>query len=300
MFPGGARDVLGKPEREAAPLKKTALVSGATGAIGRATCAALLQQGATVIGLGRDPVKLKTLQGDLALFARRFAEVRLAGLSEAHWGDAIRKAVARHSPIDVYVHAMGTLIPGALQEQSERDVRDIIEANLLSVVWAVRAIAPHMIARGSGHIIAVASLGGLVPMPYQSLYSATKFAVRGLCLSLHEELRAHGVRVSLVSPGAVRSPMLDAEGRDPRAALAFVGRPASPTDVAAAIVGLIRRPRRELVTPALHRFVGAIVTAFPELFGFLFPHLQRLGDRRLQAHVPCCLHGQEADCGFLS
>jgi len=91
-----------------------------------------------------------------------------------------------------------------------------------------------------------------------------------------------------------------AEGRDPRAALAFVGRPASPTNVAAAILGLIRRPRRELVTPSLHRFVGGIVTAFPGMFGFLFPHLQRLGDRRLQVHVPCCLRGQEVKCGFLS
>ena len=300
MVHGSTPEATGKRARDPAPLKKTVLVSGATGAIGRATCAALLQEGATVIGLARDLARLELLQRDLRLFGRGFVAVQLAGPSEALWDDAIREALACHSPIDVCVHAMGTLIPGALLELREREVREIVEANLLSAVSAVRAIAPHMIARGGGHIIVVASLGGLVPMPYQSLYSATKFAVRGLCLSLYEELRPRGVRVSLVSPGPVRSSMLDAEGRDPRAALAFVGRPASPTNVAAAILGLIRRPRRELVTPSLHRFVGGIVTAFPGMFGFLFPHLQRLGDRRLQVHVPCCLRGQEVKCGFLS
>jgi len=281
-------------------LPKTAIVAGATGAIGRATCAALLQRGATVIGLGRDQARLKTLQRDLAQLGDGFTPVQMSGLSEGRWGDTIQRVLTLQSPIDLFVHAIGILIPGAVLELREPEIRTIVATNLLSVVSAARAIAPHMIACGSGHFVAVASLGGLIPMPYQALYSATKFGVRGFCLSLHEELRPHGVCVSMVSPGPVSSPMLEAERTDSRASLASVGRPADPERVAEDIIRVIRFPRREIVNPGVHRFTGAIVNAFPDLFGFIFPGLQRLGRRRLRMFVPRHRDARGVNHGFLS
>lgn len=263
--------------------QKTAIVAGATGAIGRATCAALLRRGATVIGFGRDQERLDTLQRDLAPLNGRFTSVQMGGLSENSWHDAIRRALMLHSPVDLFVHAIGALIPGAVLELKDREIRAVIETNLLSVVSATRAIAPHMIARGSGHLVVVASLGGLVPMPYQAIYSATKFGVRGFCLSLHEELRPHGVWVSMVSPGPVRSPMLAVERSDPRAVLVSVGQPADPGRVAADIIRTIYRPSREIVDPGVHRFTGAIVNAIPEVFGLILSGLVR---RRLRKDMP--------------
>ena len=272
------------PKGEGFLREKTAMVAGATGAIGHATCLELLEQGASVIGLGKDQARLDDLMQELSRFEHRFTPIRLAGLSEGCWNDAAQRVVAAHGPIDLFVHAIGVLNPGAVLELDESQIETIIRTNLLSVIWSARAIARHMAARGRGQIVVVGSLGGLIPMPYQAIYCATKFAVRGFCLALHEELHSRGVFVSLISPGPVRSPMLAVEAVDPRAAMVLAPRPAEPCDVAAHVVRVIRRPRRELVMPAssLQRVAAGIVNAYPELFGILFPHLQRLGQRRLR------------------
>lgn len=262
---------------------QTAMVAGATGAIGRAVCGELLSDGARVIGLGRDEVRLERLAGELSRFEDRFATIRVAGLSEFCWDAALTAATAITGPIGVFVHAIGTLTPGAVLELDESRIAEIVETNFLSVIASARAVARHMLARGHGQLVVVGSLGGLIPMPYQAIYSASKFGVRGFCLALHEELRPRGVVVALIEPGPVHSPMLEAERVDRRAALVFATRAIEPGRVARRVVRLIRRPGREALLPGgpLRRLATGILGGCPGLFGLLFPLLRATGRHRL-------------------
>lgn len=274
---------------------KTVVVAGATGAIGQATCAEFLSAGATVFAVGRDPVKLVRLQADLEASPDRFHPLPVSFQDQGAW-ERVLVEVLRFSPgIDAYVHAAGQVTPGAFLELTEREIDSMIETNFRSAVAAAGALIPHMAERGTGHFIVVGSLGGIVPMPFETIYAATKFALRGFCLSLHEEVRPLGVTVSLVSPGPVRSPMLTREGSDLRAALTFVDAPLEPATIAGEIVGLLRSRTREIVRPPLQRFAGLLVSLLPGLFGTLFPLLTAIGRRKLSRYRRLLAQTQECD-----
>ena len=263
---------------------KTVVVAGATGAIGKATCAAFLSAGATVFALGRDPVKLARLKGDLDASPDRFHLLPVRFQEEGAW-DRVLTGVLRFSPgIDAFVHAAGQVVPGAFLELTGKEIDSMIAINFRSVVAAAGALIPHMAERRTGHFIVVGSLGGIVPMPFETIYAATKFALRGFCLSLHEEVRSQGVTVSLLSAGPVRSQMLAQEGSDLRAALTFVDAPVEPSAIARDIVALLGGRAREIVRPSLQRFEGLFVSLLPGLFGALYPLLTAIGRRKLSRY----------------
>lgn len=260
---------------------RTVVVAGATGAIGSATCSLLLSHGATVIALGRNLAKLALLKGKFKTRADRFHFLVVDGCDQHAWERVLKNGSKINSEIDAFIHAAGQVVPGAFLELTPDEINSIIETNFRSVVTAAGVIIPLMVERRKGHFIVVGSLGGIVPMPYETMYSATKFALRGFCLSLHEELRPQGVTVSLISPGPVRSPMLDLEGTDPRAALTFVDTPVEPARIAQNVVCLLKSRKREIVRPPLQRFAGFSVSIFPAVFGTMYPLLAALGRRRL-------------------
>jgi short-subunit dehydrogenase len=263
---------------------RTVMVAGATGAIGRATCASLLRSGATVIALGRDPAKLAMVRDELKCAPERFQVLPLNGSDPRSWERVLRSALRFNPSVDAFIHAAGKVVPGAFLELTHSEIDSIIDANFRSVVASAGVIIPHMLERRRGHFIVVGSLGGIVPMPFETMYSATKFALRGFCLSLHEEVRSMGVTISLVSPGSVRSPMLDREGADLRAALTFVDSPAEPAGIAEEIVLLLKSRRREIVRPSRRRLQAMLVGFFPGIFGTLYPLLAAFGRRRLLAY----------------
>lgn len=264
----------------------TVVVAGATGAIGRACCASLLSHGATVVGLGRSHAKLESLMRQQKDAADRFHLLPLRTWEPASWQLVVDYSSRFTSGIDVFIHAAGQLVPGAFLELRSGQIDAIIETNFRGVVTAASVILPHMVGRGRGHFLVVGSLGGIIPMPYQSVYSATKFALRGFCLSLHEELRHQGVTVSLLSPGPVRTPMLDLEGTDPRAALTFADAPVEPHTVASDMIRLLESRTREISRPRWQRFGGAFLSGLPTLFGALYPVLAAIGRHRLITYRP--------------
>jgi 3-oxoacyl-[acyl-carrier protein] reductase len=272
---------------------KIMAVAGATGAIGRAACSALLDHGATVIALGRDARKLARLREDLQSSRDRLHILLLDGIDEHSWRTLLDYSDKRHGGIDGFIHTAGLVIPGAFLELTLGEITSIVRTNFESVVSAAYVLIPDMMIRRRGHFIAVGSLGGIVPMPYETMYSASKFALRGFCLSLHEEVRGSGVTVTLVSPGPVRSPMLHREGSDPRAALTFVDRPMEPETVAAAIIRLLQCRKREVVCPPLQRPPAMLVGLFPGIFGALFPALRKVGQYKLARYRRTLSHSQD-------
>ena len=121
-------------------------------------------------------------------------------------------------------------------------------------------------------------------MPFESLYCATKFALRGFCLSLREELRPAGIEVNLISPGPVETEMLRTESTCDRSTITFVEHPLAPGDVADAILRMIRKPSPEVVLPARTKLVSLLMGIFPSLFTAAYPFLDLVGGLRLKRY----------------
>ena len=102
--------------------------------------------------------------------------------------------------IDVLINNAGVMPIGPFLEQSEQSIRSSIEVNLYGVLTGCQLVLPDMVARRSGHIINIASLSGLIPVPGQVVYAGTKFAVVGLSAALADEFAPHGVDVSVIMP----------------------------------------------------------------------------------------------------
>jgi NAD(P)-dependent dehydrogenase (short-subunit alcohol dehydrogenase family) len=202
-----------------------AIVTGGASGIGRALAEALARRGATVV--------IFDLQGDLA--DEVAAGIRSAGgqatarLVDVRDFQAIEQLVQdtwkEHGRLDYLFNNAGIGIAGPIKEFELDDWYRIIDVNVRGVVNGVHAAYPLMLRQGFGHIVNTASMAGLMPAPGTTSYAASKFAVVGLSTSLRCEAAATGVRVSVLCPGVIRTPILDAGGKYGKLLL-----PASPED----------------------------------------------------------------------
>jgi short-subunit dehydrogenase len=167
----------------------------------------------------------------------------------------VAKAIEKYGVIDVLFNNAGIGRLGWLETlDPEKDVRNQIEANLLGVIWTAQAVLPHMIARRSGHIINVCSMGGLVASPTYSIYSASKFGVHGFTQALRREVGIYGVRVSAIYPGGVKTGFAkEAVAKRKTGITTPKWLVLTADDVARASLQLARRPRRMRVLPETMR-----------------------------------------------
>lgn len=114
---------------------------------------------------------------------------------------AIDRVLAESGRIDAIVNNAGFGYAGAVEDTSPDEARAQLETNVLGVLRTCRAVLPHMRAQGRGHIVNVSSIAGRVAVPFQGVYSASKFAVEGLSEALRLEVATLGISVTLVEPG---------------------------------------------------------------------------------------------------
>jgi NAD(P)-dependent dehydrogenase (short-subunit alcohol dehydrogenase family) len=256
---------------------KVVLVAGATGGIGRSLCQLLASQEATLAIVGRDDAALQNQTWALRAAGGHVTPF-VSPLSSAQEWNALFKNVREHfGRLDVAIHAIGLLIPGHLDELGEKEIENVAYANLHSVIHFIRGCTPLMRDQRQGHIVVVGSLGGIVPMPYEALYSSMKFAVRGLVLSLRRELQDDGILLGLVSLGPVQTGMLDLEASDPQSSITFITAPITPLVAARAILKLLRHPRAEYIPGRLLPDLSRLVNIMPSLVEVLSPVLDFLG-----------------------
>jgi NADP-dependent 3-hydroxy acid dehydrogenase YdfG len=184
-------------------------VTGASTGLGRALVDHLLQIGARVVATARKPEQLEQL-------ARHYPEtVLVTGLdvtSQALVDAAVKAAEAKFGRIDVLVNNAGYGMVGAVEESAEGEYRPMFETNVFGLIRVTQAVLPGMRSRGSGHILNLSSIGGLVATPGFGLYNATKFAVEGLSEALAQELKPLGISVTIVEPGPFRTDFLGRSG----------------------------------------------------------------------------------------
>ena len=240
---------------------RTALLTGATGGLGRAIATALAARGARLILSSRKAEELvrlarslpggghTTLVSDLAEQGAALALLEQAG------------------DIDVLVANAALPASGRLEGFSQDEIGHALHVNLESPVRMTRELLPRWQERGSGHFVFVSSISGFASTPRASLYAATKFGLRGFALNLREDLRGSGVGVSVITPGVIREAGMFADsGAAPPPALGA----GTPQQVGNAVVRAIEGDKSEIsVAPIRQRALARFAMLAPEIFGRL-------------------------------
>jgi short-subunit dehydrogenase len=233
---------------------RSALVTGASGGLGQAIARRLAAAGASLILSGRRAGVLEELAAELG------AQVAAADLADA---GSVRALAAAHGDVDILVANAGLPASGRLQSFTEEQIDRALLVNLRAPILLAHAIAPAMVARGSGHIVLMSSLSGKAPAAGSSIYSATKFGLRGFAGALRAELHGTGVGVSAIFPGFIREAGMfdDAGVKLPRGT-----GTKSPQDVAKATLRAIVRNKGEVDVAPLALKLGATFSGIaPEL-----------------------------------
>ena len=180
-------------------MKKTWFITGASRGFGRIWAEAALKRGDQVTATAR---KL----ADVAALKKQFGEavlpLALDVTNPEQVQPAVQQAYAHFGKLDVLVNNAGTSLLAATEEASDEQIRDLFDTNYIGMVRVLRAALPLLRKQGSGHILGVSSGQGIAALPLIGFYSATKWAVEALHESLAQEVRAFGIRVTLVEPGA--------------------------------------------------------------------------------------------------
>ncbi|SEG94625.1 NADP-dependent 3-hydroxy acid dehydrogenase YdfG [Thermomonospora echinospora] len=186
-----------------------AIVTGGASGIGRAIATALVARGDTVIVTDINAPGAESVAERLNTLGRGRALAEGLDVTDAEAVATLYKKVhAEHGRLDLVFNNAGIAIGGLAEELTLDHWNRAIDINLKGVVHGVQAAYPLMLEQRSGHIVNTASLAGLVPMPMGIPYTATKHAVVGLSLGLRAEAASAGVKVSVVCPGFVDTPLL--------------------------------------------------------------------------------------------
>ena len=237
---------------------RSALLTGATGGLGRAIAVALADRGVSLILSARSPEALAELAAELPGSGHITIPADLAQAGAA------TKLATDAGDFDILVANAGVRGAGALTDYSDEQIEQAIRVNLDSPVRMARATMERMSARGSGHMVFIASLAGKAASPRSSLYNATKFGLRGFALGLRADLGPHGVGVSLVSPGFVREAGMFADsGAKPPPGLGTT----TPDRVADAVVKAIESDKLEIAVAPLQQRLGSHMALALPSFG---------------------------------
>ncbi|MCW2652162.1 MAG: hypothetical protein QOE41_170 [Mycobacterium sp.] len=230
---------------------RTIAITGAARGIGHATAEALLKRGARVVIGDRDVDTLESAVTGL----QRLGPVAghpLDVTSRDSFAAFLDKARSEGGGrIDVLINNAGVMPIGPFLQQSEQAIRSAIEVNFYGVLNGCQLALPEMVKRRSGHIINIASLSGLIPVPGQVVYVGSKFAVVGLSTALADEFAPYGVEVTVLMPPFTNTELIS--GTKTTAA----NKPVEPADIAAAVVKTLDKPKTHVSVPAALRFVAA-------------------------------------------
>jgi NAD(P)-dependent dehydrogenase (short-subunit alcohol dehydrogenase family) len=251
---------------------KVAIVTGGASGIGRALCEALARREAAAIVVA--DVNVEGAQEVAA--AHRCTQVMHVDVSREEDVQAlVDETISQHGRLDLMVNNAGIAICGEVRDLTLDHWRRLIDVNLWGVIYGTTAAYQVMVGQGFGHIVNMASLDGLAPMPLSAPYTAAKHAVVGLSTTLRIEGADLGVKVSVACPGTVRTNILDTA--------AFVGikrqeaiaemrsgfKMANPADCARAILRGVARNQAIIVDTRLNRLFWRLYRISPSIYAAL-------------------------------
>lgn len=254
----------------------TAIITGAASGIGRALAEELVARGCEVVLADLQVEQAEQVAGALRVAGGKATAARLDVTDHAEFEQLVKDTVARTGRLDYLFnnagisHGMGA---GARHYRIE-DWRSVINVNLGGVVNGVQAAYNIMIDQGFGHIVNTASMAGLVPSPGTTSYVTTKHAVVGLSHNLRAEAAQLGVRVSVLCPGVIRTPLIEGGryGRRVDGVTSEMTRqmwekqnPISPEEFATKALDAVARNKGIIVLPAFWKLFWWLFRLSPSL-----------------------------------
>jgi NAD(P)-dependent dehydrogenase (short-subunit alcohol dehydrogenase family) len=240
-------------------------ITGCSTGLGRALAERVLQQGHRAVVTARNVAQIKDI---VAAHPQTSLAIALDVTNRRQVGEAIAHAEQTFGGIDVLVNNAGYGYLAAVEEGEDDEIRAMFETNFFGLADITRRVLPGMRKRGSGHIINITSVGGLIGNPSAGYYNATKFAVEGLSEALAKEVEPLGIRVTSIEPGPFRTDWAGRSLKQPRKTISaydstsgarraqITGRsgrqPGDPVRAADAIIKVV-----ESANPPLNLVLGA-------------------------------------------
>jgi short-subunit dehydrogenase len=225
------------------------VVTGGSSGIGKDVARAFLARGDEVVIVAEEPGRLAAAAGELSRASPRVEAVACDVGDPAAVARMVEAVLARGCP-DVLVNNAGFAVYRTFEQSPLEELERLVNVNLTGALRCIRGFLPAMIARGSGHVVNVASIAGLMPITPCAAYGAAKHGLVGLSENLRWELHDLGVREHLVCPGRVETPFFDHETFRRRAHRKETEKTVPIEEVSAAIVGAVLRGRFLTVVPA--------------------------------------------------
>lgn len=227
---------------------KVAVITGGASGIGRATADAMVASGAQVVIVDRDEAAMAEM---VAEHGKSIVPLPTDLLDAKSCGSVVPRTLELTGRIDILHANAGIYIGGDLIEADPEGIDRLISLNVSVVMKNVHDVLPHMIERGSGDIVVTSSVAGHFPIPWEPVYSSSKWAIRAFVQTVRRQVFKKGIRVASVSPGPVISALLADWPEENLRKAKENGSLIEPSEVADAVMFMLTRPRnvtiREMV-----------------------------------------------------
>jgi len=206
---------------------------------------------------------------------------RLDVVSSDDWQTILNDVISIWGKINYLFNVAGYLKPGLGHQTSIEEIDRHIDINLKGLMYGAQLVANHMVSQQSGHIINISSMAGLAAIPGLSLYSASKFAVRAFSLAMAEEVLEHGVKVTVICPDAIQTPMLTLQEDYEEAAMTFSGSKTLTVEDLEHVVfnRVLKKAPVEVMLPIGRGVLAKLGNLFPGLTRPLIRHLKQKGQK---------------------
>ncbi|WP_138752487.1 SDR family NAD(P)-dependent oxidoreductase [Paenibacillus sinopodophylli] len=246
---------------------KVIFISGASSGIGALTAVKLAEQGAIPVLTGRNIDKLKEIA---SMIKGSVSYYQMDVTDNNQVLQTVEAVIAKYGKIDVLLNNAGYGQFEHFASMPLENFAQMMDTNYMGIVRCTKAVLPHMVKRGSGHIVNIASLAGKIGTAKSTSYTATKHAVLGFTNSLRMELQGSGIQVSAVNPGPIDTPffsLADPSGSYVKNVSWFMMK---PEYVVTRIVRLIKRRKSELDLPKKAAFAIKLYQLLPRTIDRLF------------------------------
>ncbi|MCB0502978.1 MAG: SDR family oxidoreductase [Bacteroidetes bacterium] len=250
---------------------KVVLITGAANGIGKALTQRFLEKGATVYACDIDTAHLDEHFGQSSNCIIQSLDVS----NNESWASVFKDL----KKIDYLLNVAGVIRPGYITETVVDAIDLQIDVNLKGTIYGTQWAAEKMKGTGGGHIINFASMAGIAPIAGISIYTASKFGVRGFSLAMVQELKAHNIKVSVICPDAVDTHMLDDQMNSQAAAMTFsTNKILTVEEIADAVLKeAIQNEKPEVWIPFQRGVQAYLGATFPKLAGYLTKLLVKQG-----------------------
>jgi NAD(P)-dependent dehydrogenase (short-subunit alcohol dehydrogenase family) len=245
---------------------KVVLITGAARGMGRLHAANFGREGSTIVMTDVDEAELRVAADELEARGCNAYAYKLDVSNREACFELVEKVNAEVGPVDVLVNNAGITECYAVLDLTESAVRRMVEVNYFGYVWMMQAVLPHMVSRGTGHVVNVCSVAGKIGTAKMGGYCATKFADIGITDAIRQELAGSGIGFTIVNPGYVATGMFEG-GKVP-----IITRWQDPGKVSGALIDAVKKNKAEICVPRLNVLMVAFMRGLcmPKLMDIIF------------------------------